>query len=636
MRRHGFYATALVLGAMIWCGGSAGARVSSHVASAHVEVTSWGTQRVGLSDALDDVSCAGAGFCAAVGTLDPSAGSGVATTNGGAWVVSADPAASLDGPELRSVSCTSSSFCMAVGQYSDDATSSTATLTERWNGAGWQVVSSPEGLLTNSAFSSVSCTSSSFCLAVGESTTPGVAGGDTLAATWNGASWSALDDPSGPAAGAQLSAVSCVGPAFCLSLGNIPGGGIFGVTPIELVWSGSGWSVPDVSASLPPVGALSCASSTFCMAAADNNFMEWNGAAWSALPVTASSEDDQTNAITCTSSTFCVAVGSRDGHATDYETQTLVKEWNGTVWSYVPSADATALDANVLSGVSCTTSLCVAAGSTFDPNTSEPVALLESSVIAASAVSSGPISAPIVGMAATPDGGGYWLVGSDGSVYADGDAVSYGSLRGTHLNAPIVGMAATPDGGGYWLVGSDGGIFAFGDAGFFGSTGNLHLNKPVVGMTASPDGQGYWFVASDGGIFAFGDAVFYGSMGATHLNQPVVGMAVDNFNGGYWLVAADGGIFAFHAPFFGSTGALHLNAPIVGMEADPTGQGYRFVASDGGVFSFNLPFSGSAGGTHLNQPVVGMAAAGLNGYWLVARDGGIFAFGGAPFDGSPA
>ena len=42
------------------------------------------------------------------------------------------------------------------------------------------------------------------------------------------------------------------------------------------------------------------------------------------------------------------------------------------------------------------------------------------------------------------------------------------SLR---LNQPIVGMAATPDGKGYWLVAADGGIFTFGDAGFYGSTG---------------------------------------------------------------------------------------------------------------------------------------------------------------------
>ncbi len=37
---------------------------------------------------------------------------------------------------------------------------------------------------------------------------------------------------------------------------------------------------------------------------------------------------------------------------------------------------------------------------------------------------------------------------------------------------------------GYWLVASDGGIFAFGHAAFQGSTGGLTLNQPVVGMAA--------------------------------------------------------------------------------------------------------------------------------------------------------
>ncbi len=37
------------------------------------------------------------------------------------------------------------------------------------------------------------------------------------------------------------------------------------------------------------------------------------------------------------------------------------------------------------------------------------------------------------------------------------------------MNKPVVGMAATPDGQGYWLVASDGGVFSFGDAGFHGS-----------------------------------------------------------------------------------------------------------------------------------------------------------------------
>jgi hypothetical protein len=53
-----------------------------------------------------------------------------------------------------------------------------------------------------------------------------------------------------------------------------------------------------------------------------------------------------------------------------------------------------------------------------------------------------------------------------------------------HLNQPVVGMAATPDGGGYWLVAADGGIFAYADAPFDGSTGAIHLNEPIVGMSA--------------------------------------------------------------------------------------------------------------------------------------------------------
>jgi len=92
-------------------------------------------------------------------------------------------------------------------------------------------------------------------------------------------------------------------------------------------------------------------------------------------------------------------------------------------------------------------------------------------------------------------------------------------------NKPIVGIAGTPDGGGYWMVASDGGIFTFGDAPFKGSLGSVKLNKPIVAMVPTPSGQGYWLVASDGGIFTFGDANFFGSEGGAPLNKPVVGMA---------------------------------------------------------------------------------------------------------------
>jgi hypothetical protein len=231
---------------------------------------------------------------------------------------------------------------------------------------------------------------------------------------------------------------------------------------------------------------------------------------------------------------------------------------------------------------------------------------------------------------------GYWMVASDGGIFAFCDARFFGSTGGTKLNQPIVNMAATPSGNGYWLVASDGGIFAFGDAVFRGSTGAIRLNQPIVGMARTPTGNGYWLVASDGGIFAFGDAVFRGSTGAISLNRPIVGMARTPSGNGYWLVASDGGIFAFgDAVFRGSTGALSLAQPIKGMAATHTGNGYWLVASDGGIFAFgDAVFRGSTGGTKLNQPIAGMARnQNGSGYWMVANDGGIFSFN-APFLGS--
>ncbi len=160
-----------------------------------------------------------------------------------------------------------------------------------------------------------------------------------------------------------------------------------------------------------------------------------------------------------------------------------------------------------------------------------------------------------VGIAASPPGAaseGYRLAGSTGGVQSF-NVPDEGSLSGVALDRPVVGIGSTADGGGYWLVASDGGIFSFGDAAFHGSTGGIRLAQPVVGMAPTPDGRGYWLVASDGGIFSFGDAHFYGSTGATPLNQPVVGMAPTPDGRGYWLVASDGGIFSFgDAHFYGS------------------------------------------------------------------------------------
>src|SRR5690606_4271969 len=73
----------------------------------------------------------------------------------------------------------------------------------------------------------------------------------------------------------------------------------------------------------------------------------------------------------------------------------------------------------------------------------------------------GPATDEWIGLAARTDlaaDRGYWLASRHGRVRAFGTATQRGDVAGIHLNRPIVGMASTPSGNGYWLVASDGGI----------------------------------------------------------------------------------------------------------------------------------------------------------------------------------
>jgi len=89
------------------------------------------------------------------------------------------------------------------------------------------------------------------------------------------------------------------------------------------------------------------------------------------------------------------------------------------------------------------------------------------------------LPATVVGLAATPSGNGAWLAAADGSVVAVGDAANYLSQCVTQcpsvpanqqvVTAPVTGIAATPSGQGYWLVGADGNVYNFGNAAFWGS-----------------------------------------------------------------------------------------------------------------------------------------------------------------------
>ena len=167
-------------------------------------------------------------------------------------------------------------------------------------------------------------------------------------------------------------------------------------------------------------------------------------------------------------------------------------------------------------------------------------------------------------MTATRSGKGYWLVASDGGIFAFGDA---GVLRldrrheaeqADHRDDPVGHREGLPDGGhrrrhlllrrrgilrfggghgpgqadlrhgadavgqGYWMVGSDGKILNYGDAAALGSASAL---KSVAAMASTPSGPGYWAVGTDGSLAAFGDATDLGHPTGT-LTKPIVGMAV--------------------------------------------------------------------------------------------------------------
>src|SRR5581483_8929404 len=112
------------------------------------------------------------------------------------------------------------------------------------------------------------------------------------------------------------------------------------------------------------------------------------------------------------------------------------------------------------------------------------------------------LNKPVVGITPTADNNGYRLVASDGGLFAF-NAGYFGSIPGLglapagtpgnvkKLNAPIVGMVPSVDGNGYFMVASDGGVFAFGDAQYEGSCPGIGgCAGPAVGVAPDASGSG--------------------------------------------------------------------------------------------------------------------------------------------------
>jgi hypothetical protein len=223
---------------------------------------------------------------------------------------------------------------------------------------------------------------------------------------------------------------------------------------------------------------------------------------------------------------------------------------------------------------------------------------------------------PVVGIVPTTDRGGYWLDASDGGVFSFGDTQFYGSIPGlglhpagsglpNSLNAPVVGMVASSDNGGYFMVASDGGVFAFGDAHFAGSCPGI---GGCVGSAVSvmPDhtGKGYWVVTSTGDIYAFGDAAYYGAPG-----HGTVTSAMATPDGkGYWILLGDGEVFTYgDAVNLGSVPSADFNAfdPAAAIFATADNAGYWVSSAAGKVFPFgDAPNDGDMSSTRLNGAII--------------------------------
>ncbi len=179
---------------------------------------------------------------------------------------------------------------------------------------------------------------------------------------------------------------------------------------------------------------------------------------------------------------------------------------------------------------------------------------------------------PAVGITATPDGRGYWVVTVRGRVLPFGNARFYGDVFWPyrHLRQRIVALVASPKGNGYWLTGSGGGVFAYGGAGWFGSPANRHYGGHWIGLAPSVGGHGYFMLDSAGRVSAFGAARWAGPSRSRGFKSPPVGIVASAGGSGYWVATRSGLVEAFGMRGKVGTSRSGL-APLAGMAPDSGG-----------------------------------------------------------------
>jgi hypothetical protein len=333
---------------------------------------------------IESVSCSAATACTAVGTdLDTS---GIHVTlaerwNGTDWERQATPNPTGDttsavAPTLLGVSCPTASFCVAVGTYQPGYVK--AGMVETWNGQQWTWQSFPSPVSNEDQtwqLTGVSCTSSRFCEAVGGYTDPDTGTNDTLAATWNGTSWSLQPTVNSDSNGyEQFNTVSCSSPKFCVAWA---GYGANVTAALAEQWNGSSWQLQTVPSSEAGVNSVSCTAANFCEAVGNRSAYGWNGSAWAAQTIPASAASGVLQGVSCTSRQFCEAVGEYNDNP---NVVTVAIQWNGSAWTSQSAPNPAKSTFVQMYAVSCVSVSSCEAGGYFEvqETSGDPQALAES------------------------------------------------------------------------------------------------------------------------------------------------------------------------------------------------------------------------------------------------------------------
>jgi hypothetical protein len=327
-------------------------------------------------NALQNMTCVSASDCWAVGYYTTVGGvlqTLIERWDGTSWAIVGSPNTSAaQNNILYGVTCASASDCWAVGYRYTGST--WRTLIERWDGTSWTIVTSPNTSASQHNYLfGVTCVSASDCWAVGHYNVDGV--NQTLIERWDGAVWTVVSSPNTSAAqNNRLTGLSCVSASDCWAVGFYRVGSI-GQTLIER-WDGTSWSLvgsPNTSSTEANyLYGVTCVSASDCWAVgyyqrgtdpAPTLIERWDGTSWAIVssPSTSSTQNNLLAAVTCVSASDCWAVGYYDNGG--FLFQTLIEHWDGTAWAIVNSPNTNTAQSNYLLGVTCVSaSDCWAAG----------------------------------------------------------------------------------------------------------------------------------------------------------------------------------------------------------------------------------------------------------------------------------